>query len=60
MEAWVKKYLMEGEDALEPHNGNPYAALHRSKSLTGASGQLDEGRRRRRLLPQPEGHALRR
>ena len=26
----------------------------------GASGQLDEGRRRRRLLPQPEGHALRR
>ena len=34
MEAWVKKYLMEGEDALEPHNGNPYAALHRSKSLT--------------------------
>ena len=34
MEAWVKKYLKEGEDALEPHNGNPYAALHRSKSLT--------------------------
>jgi len=34
VEAWVKKYLMEGEDALEPHNGNPYAALHRSKSLT--------------------------
>lgn len=32
--AWVKKYLEEGEDALEPHNGNPYAALHRSKSLT--------------------------
>ena len=31
---WVKKYLEEGEDALEPHNGNPYAALHRSKSLT--------------------------
>ena len=23
--AWVKKYLEEGEDALEPHNGNPYA-----------------------------------
>lgn len=20
--AWVKKYLEEGEDALEPHNGN--------------------------------------
>ena len=32
--AWVKKYLEEGEEALEPHNGNPYAALHRSKSLT--------------------------
>ena len=32
--AWVKKYLEDGEDALEPHNGNPYAALHRSKSLT--------------------------
>ena len=32
--AWVKKYLEEGEDSLEPHNGNPYAALHRSKSLS--------------------------
>ena len=32
--AWVKKYLEDGEDALEPHNGNPYAALHKSKSLT--------------------------
>ena len=32
--AWVKKYLEEGEDALEPHSGNPYAALHRSKSLS--------------------------
>ena len=31
---WVKKYLEDGEDALEPHNGNPYAALHKSKSLT--------------------------
>ena len=31
---WVKKYLEEGEDALEPHNGNPYAALHTSKSLS--------------------------
>ena len=31
--AWVKKYLEEGEDALEPHNGNPYATLHTSKSL---------------------------
>lgn len=32
--AWTKKYLEEGEDALEPHNGNPYAALHTSKSLS--------------------------
>ena len=32
--AWVKTYTEEGEDALEPHNGNPYAALHRSKSLS--------------------------
>ena len=32
--AWVKKYMEEGEDALEPHNGNPYAALHTSKSLS--------------------------
>ena len=32
--AWVKRYIEEGEDALEPHNGNPYAALHRSKSLS--------------------------
>ena len=31
---WVKKYLEEGEAALEPHNGNPYAALHSSKSLS--------------------------
>ena len=31
---WVKKYLNGGEEALEPHNGNPYAALHRSKNLT--------------------------
>lgn len=32
--AWVKKYLEEGEDALEARNGNPYAALHTSKSLS--------------------------
>ncbi len=32
--AWAKKYLEEGEDALEPHKGNPYAALHTSKSLS--------------------------
>ena len=31
---WVKRYLQDGEDALEPRNGNPYAALHRSKKLT--------------------------
>ena len=33
---WVKRYLQDGEDALEPRNGNPYAALHRSKNLTEA------------------------
>ena len=32
--AWVKKYVEEGEEALEPHSGNPYAALHTSKSLS--------------------------
>lgn len=32
--AWVKRYLEDGEEALEPHNGNPYAALHTSKSLS--------------------------
>ena len=32
--AWVKRYLEDGEEALEPHNGNPYAALYRSKSLS--------------------------
>ena len=32
--AWVKRYLEDGEDALEPKNGNPYAALHTSKSLS--------------------------
>ena len=31
---WVKVFLEDGEDALEPHKGNPYAALHRSKSLS--------------------------
>ena len=31
---WVSQYLQEGEDALDPHKGNPYAALHRSKSLS--------------------------
>ena len=32
--SWVKRYLQDGEDALEPRNGNPYAALHCSKSLS--------------------------
>ena len=31
---WVKRYLEEGEEALEPHNGNPYSALHTSKTLS--------------------------
>ena len=31
--SWVKRYLQDGEDALEPRSGNPYAALHTSKSL---------------------------
>lgn len=30
----VKRYLEDGEEALEPKNGNPYAALHTSKSLS--------------------------
>lgn len=32
--AWVKRYLEDGEEALEPRKGNPYAALHTSKSLS--------------------------
>ena len=32
--AWVKRYLENGADALEPRNGNPYAALHTSKKLS--------------------------
>ena len=33
---WVKQYGDEGEDGLrpKPRRGNPYAALHTSKSLT--------------------------
>ena len=30
--AWTKRYLEEGENALESRNGNPYAALHKSKN----------------------------
>ena len=32
--SWVKRYLEDGEASLEPCNGNPYAALHRSKNLS--------------------------
>lgn len=32
--AWVKRYMEDGEEALEAKNGNPYAALHTSKSLS--------------------------
>jgi len=31
---WVRTYQEEGEDALERKSGNPYAALHTSKSLS--------------------------
>ena len=31
---WVRRYLQDGEEALVPRNGNPYAALHRSKNLS--------------------------
>ena len=31
---WVKKYLNGGEEALVSRGGNPYAALHTSKSLS--------------------------
>jgi transposase-like protein len=31
---WVRRYLQDGEEALQPRNGNPYAALHRSKNLS--------------------------
>ena len=33
---WVKKYLNGGEEALVSRSGNPYAALHTSKSLSEA------------------------
>ena len=50
--AWVKKYIEEGEEALVPHNGNPYAALHRSKSLS-------EVERLRLLVAKQEGEIAR-
>ena len=33
---WVKKYIAEGENSFKPQRrpGNPYAALHTSKSLS--------------------------
>ena len=31
---WMRINLEEGEDALEPHHGNQYSALHTSKSLS--------------------------
>ena len=31
---WVKKYLNDGEEALVSRSGNPYVALHTSKSLS--------------------------
>ena len=34
--AWIQRYAIEGEDGLrpKPRKGNPYSALHTSKSLT--------------------------
>lgn len=34
--AWIQKYAIEGEDGLKPkpRKGNPYSALHTSKTLT--------------------------
>lgn len=31
---WIRIYIEDGEEALTPHNGNPYAALHTSKNLS--------------------------
>ena len=31
---WTQEYLEKGEQALAAHQGNPYAALHTSKSLS--------------------------
>ena len=31
---WVREYQEQGEEVLEPHNGNPYAALYTSKNLS--------------------------
>ena len=34
LSSWVTKYQEDGEEALIPHQGNRFAALHISKSLT--------------------------
>ena len=34
LSSWISKYLDGGEAALAGKSGNPYAALHTSKSLT--------------------------
>jgi transposase-like protein len=34
LSTWAKKYLEEGEESLESRRGNPYSALHASKSLS--------------------------
>jgi len=34
LSSWISKYLDGGEVALAGRSGNPYAALHTSKSLT--------------------------
>ena len=44
---WVRRYLQDGEEALQSRNGNPYAALHRSKNLS-------EGERLRLLVAKQE------
>lgn len=31
---WIKRYQEDGEEGLVGRNGNPYAALHNSKSLS--------------------------
>lgn len=31
---WCRRYIDDGEEALEPRHGNPYAALATSKSLS--------------------------
>ena len=50
--AWARRYLEGGEEALEPKDGNPYAALHTSKRLGEIERlQLFPGREQQTLLP---------